>query len=220
MLTYEDIRRCEQINVLMEAGNNALGVMGYTDHGRAHAAATAKTAGGILEALGYDERTCELARISAYIHDIGNAVNRDNHALTGAVLAFEILSRLGMSAAEATAVTTAVGNHDESSANAVTPLAAALILADKSDVRRSRVRCKPEDPSFDIHDRVNYAVTDSRLTIDAQNKTAVLHLTIDTAICPVMEYFEIFLTRMTLCRSAAAFLQLRFELFINDTQML
>lgn len=220
MLTYDDIRHCEQINCLIEAGNAALGVIGFTDHGYAHAAATAKAAGGILETLGYDARLCELARIAAYIHDIGNAVNRASHALTGATLAFSILTGLGMPPDEIAAVITAVGNHDETAANAVTPLAAALILADKSDVRRSRVRCKPTDVSFDIHDRVNYAVVDSRLTVDPRDKTAVLWLKIDTDICPVMDYFEIFLTRMILCRSAAAYLGLRFELIINDTRML
>ena len=160
------------------------------------------------------------ARIAAYMHDIGNAVNRAEHALTGATLAHQLLHGMGMPVQEIAAVVTAIGNHDEKAANAVTPLSAALILADKSDVRRSRVRCRPEDIDFDIHDRVNYAVVNSELTVDADAHTIVLTLTIDTAICPVMDYFEIFLTRMILCRKAATFLGLQFELVINDTRML
>lgn len=220
MLTYEDIRQNEQIGALIEAGNDALGAMGFTDHGYAHAGMAAHTAGGILETLGYDERTCELARIAGYMHDIGNAINRQNHALTGATLSFSILSSLQMEPSEIAAIITAIGNHDEHAANAVSPLSAALLLADKSDVRRSRVRCKPEDISFDIHDRVNYAVVDSNLIIDKEQGVITLKLTIDTAICPVMDYFEIFLTRMILCRNAAAYLQQQFELIINDTRML
>ncbi len=219
-LTYEQIRQNQQINTLIEAGNAALGTMGFTDHGYAHAGLTAKLAGDLLESLAYDARTCELARIAAYIHDIGNAVNRSEHALTGATLAFQILTSLGMPPEEVVAVVTAIGNHDEHAANAVTPITAALIIADKSDVRRSRVRCKPTDISFDIHDRVNYAVVDSALNMNREQKTLTLRLTIDTEICPVMDYFEIFLTRMLLCRDAAQFLSLRFELIINDTRML
>lgn len=220
MITYDTVRHNEYINALIEAGNAALGVMGFTDHGYAHAGITADTAATVLETLGYDERTCELARIAAYMHDIGNAVNRADHALTGATLAHQLLLDAGMPPAEIAAVVTAIGNHDEKAANAVTPLSAALILADKSDVRRSRVRCSPEDIDFDIHDRVNYAVVDSSLIVDPEEKISVLKLTIDTAICPVMDYFEIFLTRMILCRQAAKFLGLQFELIINDTRML
>lgn len=220
MLTYDDIRHNETINSLIEAGNHALGVIGFTEHGYAHASMAANTAGAILETLDYDERTCELARIAGYMHDIGNAVNRVDHALTGATLAFSILSGLCMEPAEIAAVITAIGNHDEHAANAVSPIAAALLLSDKSDVRRSRVRCSPDDISFDIHDRVNYAAVDSDLLIDREREVITLKLTIDTAICPVMDYFEIFLTRMILCRDAAAFLKLQFELIINDTRML
>lgn len=220
MITYEAIRREAGINALIEAGNNALGVMGFTDHGYAHAGITADTAARVLQTLGYDARTCELARIAAYMHDIGNAVNRADHALTGATLAHQILQGMQMPPEEIAAVVTAIGNHDEKSANAVTPLSAALILADKSDVRRSRVRCRPEDIDFDIHDRVNYAVVGSELTVNTEQRIIVLTLTIDTAICPVMDYFEIFLTRMILCRKAATYLGLQFELVINDTRML
>ncbi len=219
-ITYADIRHNKQVCTLIEAGNAALAVLGFTDHGYAHAGLAAKWAGDLLETLGYDERTCELARIAGYMHDIGNAVNRADHALTGATLSFSILSSLNMPPEEVAAVVTAIGNHDEHAANAVTPLSAALILADKSDVRRSRVRCKPTDINFDIHDRVNYAVVDSSLTVNDDRTTITLRLTIDTEICPVMDYFEIFLTRMLLCRDAAQFFKLQFELIINDTRML
>lgn len=219
-VTYKDIRQNKQVCALIEAGNAALAVLGFTDHGYGHAGLAAKWAGDLLETLGYDERTCELARIAGYMHDIGNAVNRADHALTGATLSFSILSSLDMPPEEVAAIVTAIGNHDERAANAVTPLSAALILADKSDVRRSRVRCKPTDINFDIHDRVNYAVVDSALTVNTHRKTLTLRLTIDTAICPVMDYFEIFLTRMLLCRDAAQFFELQFELIINDTRML
>ena len=152
------------------------------------------------------------------MHDIGNAINRSNHAMSGALLAFDILKGLHMDVREAAAIMTAIGNHDEGTAAPVTPLSAALILADKSDVRRSRVRSKEE--SFDIHDRVNYAVVDSSLSVDKDEKIISLCLQIDTSICAVMDYFEIFLNRMTLCRSAAAFLGMTFELIINETRML
>ena len=218
MLTYNDIRHNDDMNALIEAGNNALGVLGFTDHGYAHAGLTSKTAGDLLETLGYDERTCELARIAGYMHDIGNAINRSNHAMSGALLAFDILKGLQMDVREAAAVMTAIGNHDEGTAAPVTPLSAALILADKSDVRRSRVRSKEQ--AFDIHDRVNYAVVDSSLSVMKEEKIISLCIRIDTSICAVMDYFEIFLNRMTLCRSAAAFLGMDFELIINETRML
>lgn len=218
MITYEDIRRSPEIQALIEAGNNALGVMGYTDHGFAHVEATSLTASRLLETLDYDERTCELARIAGYMHDIGNAINRSNHALSGALLAFDLLKGMHMEIHEAVAIMTAIGNHDEGTAAPVTPLCAALILADKSDVRRSRVRTKQQN--FDIHDRVNYAVVDSSLVVHPDEGFISLGLRIDTSICAVMDYFEIFLTRMTLCRSAASFLGMNFELMINETRML
>ena len=219
MITYEEIRHNAEVNALIEAGNRALGVLGFTDHGYAHAGLAAKTAGDILEILGYDGRTCELARIAGYMHDIGNSINRSNHALSGAVLSWNILRGLDMSIDEATSIMTAIGNHDEGTAAPVTPLCAALILADKSDVRRSRVRAR-DKTEFDIHDRVNYAVLEAGLTVQPAEKIVTLGIQIDTTICAVMDYFEIFLTRMTLCRSAAAFLGLDFELIINETRML
>jgi metal-dependent HD superfamily phosphatase/phosphodiesterase len=218
METYELIKRDPDIRALIEAGNNALGAMGFTEHGFAHAELTAVTAGRILESLGYQERTCELAKIAGYLHDIGNSVNRNNHAISGSLLAFELLRSKGISTKEAIEVMTAIGNHDEGTASAVTPISAALILADKSDVRRSRVRAEKYD--VDIHDRVNYAVEDSSLTIQKEKGIISLQLVIDTTICAVMDYFEIFLTRMILCRNAAEFLGLNFELVINETRML
>ena len=220
MITFDDIRRDPEISAYIEAGNAALGVMGFTDHGRAHAGLTAEAAASLLEALGYDARTCELARIAGYTHDIGNAVNRVNHALSGAILAADILRRRGMPPEEVALIAGAIGNHDETTANAVTPLSAALILADKGDVRRSRVRAEPDFDKLDIHDRVNYAATDSKLTVRKEEKIIALQIRIDTGICPVMDYFEIFLFRMTLCRKAAAFLGMNFELTINQTKML
>ena len=220
MVTYEDIRRNPDVRALIEAGNHALDMAGYTDHGYAHVGVTAKAAGDILEALDYDARTCELARIAGYMHDIGNAINRSNHAMSGALLAFDLLRGLGMEIGEITAIITAIGNHDEHTAAAVTPITAALILADKGDVRRSRVRAKPGTQRFDIHDRVNYAVEKSTLTVDKTAKRICLSIRIDTSHCAVMDYFEIFLTRMTLCRSAAEFLGLNFALNINETRML
>ena len=219
-LTFDDIRHDPSVKALIEAGNEALGVLGFTDHGYAHAGLTARVAGDILQTLGYDERTCELARIAGYIHDVGNAVNRANHAMSGALLAFDVLRGLGMDIREVTAIITAIGNHDEKTANAVTPLSAALILADKSDVRRSRVRISLEAKNFDIHDRVNYAVEESSLTVQKEEGLITLALRIDTSITAVMDYFEIFLSRMTLCRAAASFLGLDFELVINETRML
>lgn len=220
MLTYDQIRHDPDVRALIEAGNAALGVLGYTDHGYAHAGVTAAVAGDILATLGYDQRTCELARIAGFMHDIGNAVNRADHAHSGATLAFSILKGLGMEAGEIAAVITAIGCHDEKTANAVTPLSAALILADKSDVRRSRVRTSPDSPDFDIHDRVNYSVVDSSMKVHREEGLVTLTLRIDTSMTAVMDYFEIFLSRMTLCRKAAAYLGLTFELIINETRML
>lgn len=220
MVTYDDIRHNPEVRALIEAGNSALDVVGYTDHGYAHVGLTAKVAGDILAALDYAPRTCELARIAGYMHDIGNAVNRSNHAMSGALLAFDLLRDMGMDIGEITAVITAIGNHDEHTAAAVTPITAALILADKGDVRRSRVRSQPGTQKFDIHDRVNYAVEASSLTVDKEAGRIRLAIRIDTTHCAVMDYFEIFLTRMTLCRSAAEFLGQTFELNINETRML
>ena len=203
----------------INAANDVLGAIGYTEHGMAHAVKTGADASRVLETLGYDERECELAKISGLLHDIGNAVNRCDHAQNGAFLAFELLRARGFPPEEVIAVTTAIGHHDDKTAAPVTPLAAALILADKSDVRTSRVRNK-NTVFNDIHDRVNYAVFESELDINKEDKLIRLTLKIDTLVCPVMEYFEIFLERMVLCKKSAVFLGCDFELIINDTRLL
>ncbi len=219
MTSYENLRKDSEIISYIESANNVLGAIGYTEHGLAHAVKAGTDASGILETLGYSERECELAKIAGLLHDIGNTVNRSNHALSGAYLAFELLRARNFPVNEVIAVTTAIGHHDEKTAAPVTPLAAALILADKSDVRTSRVRNKSTVYS-DIHDRVNYAVTNSKIEVDSEKKLILLTLKIDTLVCPVMEYFEIFLERMVLCKKSAAFLGCDFELIINDTRLL
>ena len=218
-VTFEEIWKSKEVNAYIQNGNENLGVIGFTEHGLAHAKRSSDVARQILESLEYDARTCELAAIAGYMHDIGNVVNRVDHAQSGALMAFTILNRMQMDPAEIALVVAAIGNHDEGTAAAVNPIAAALILSDKSDVRRSRVRDKGTVDA-DIHDRVNYAVERSAMEIDSVNRTAILNIVIDTTICPVMEYFEIFLTRMVLCRQAAQFLDFQFELIINDTRLL
>ena len=219
MTSYENLRKDSEILALIESANNVLGAIGYTEHGMAHCVKTGTDAGRILKTLGYPERDCELAKIAGLIHDIGNTVNRSNHAHNGALLAFSLLKERNFPTDEVIAITTAVGHHDEKTAAPVTPIAAALILADKSDVRASRVRDK--DTVFsDIHDRVNYAAKASKITVINEQKLIILELKIDTEVCPVMEYFEIFLERMVLCKKSAAFLGCDFELIINDTRLL
>ena len=216
VLSPEDIFKDQEVRAYIQQGNDNLGVIGFTEHGFAHAKRSSDTAREILTALGYPERTCQLAAIAGYMHDIGNTVNRVDHAHSGALMAFTILTKLGMSPQETGLICSAIGHHDERTAFPVNPVAAALILSDKSDVRRSRVR-KDAELEEDIHERVNYAVENSRLQIDPQGKLLIFHLTIDTKICPVMEYFEIFMDRMVLCRKAAQTLGLQFELIINGT---
>ena len=203
-VTFEEIWKSEEVNAYIKNGNDNLGVIGFTEHGLAHAKRSSDVARQILQSLGYDARTCELAAIAGYMHDIGNVVNRSDHAQSGALMAFTILNKLQMDPAEIALVVAAIGNHDEGTAAAVNPIAAALILSDKSDVRRSRVRDKGT-VAADIHDRVNYAVERSAMEIDPENRTAVLNIVIDTTICPVMEYFEIFLTRMVLAGRRRSF---------------
>ncbi len=219
LLSYENLRKDSEIVAYVEAANNVLGAIGYTEHGMAHAVKTGEDASRVLASLGYDERECELAKIAGLMHDIGNAVNRCDHAQSGAFLAFELLRARKFPVAEVIKITTAIGHHDEKTAAAVTPLAAALILADKSDVRTSRVRNK-KTVHDDIHDRVNYAVFSSKLDVDREKRMICLTLKIDTLVCPVMEYFEIFLDRMVLCKKSAEFLGCDFELIINDTRLL
>ncbi len=219
MSDYEKLKKDKEIAAYIKASNDVLGQIGYTEHGLAHAVKTGEDASAILASLGFDEHTCELAKIAGLLHDIGNAVNRTDHAQSGALLAFDLLRARGFAYDDVIAVITAIGHHDEKTAAPVTPVAAALILADKSDVRTTRVRSK-RTVSTDIHDRVNYAVFDSKISVDGDNKHIVLALKIDTEVCPVMEYFEIFLERMVLCKKSAAFLGCDFELIINETRLL
>jgi len=219
MLSFEDIKSNEEINTYITKADESLCTLGYTEHSFAHVTRTAKDAGYILETLGYPERDVELAQMSGYLHDIGNLVNRDNHAHSGAIMAFQILDDLGFSPAEIATVTTAIGNHDEGTGVAVNPVCAALILADKSDVRRTRVR-NTDTSNFDIHDRVNYSVRKSVLKINEEHTLIKLKLTVDTKYGSVMDYFEIFLGRMIMCRKAAEKLGLEFKLIINEQQLI
>ncbi len=219
MITPIEIKENEQIRTYIERADDTLKALGFTEHSFAHVTRVAHFAEKILAELGYDKRTQELAWIAGYMHDIGNVINRIDHAQSGAVMAFRILDKLGMPADEIATVCSAIGNHDEGTAFPVNPVAAALILADKTDVRRSRVR--PKDlHTFDIHDRVNYAVEKASTTLDMDQRAVVLNLQLDTAISPMMDYFEIFLDRMTLCRKAADKLGLGFHLVVNGQSVL
>lgn len=218
-MTYEQIRRDPAVNIYIHQADASMNAQGFTEHSVAHVTKVAQLAGQILQTLGYPERTVELAKIAGYLHDIGNLVNRVDHSQSGALMAFRILDRMNFPPEEIATIVTAIGNHDEGTGVPVNAVAAALFLADKSDVRRSRVR-KQADIRADIHDRVNYSVTDSHLSIDAQNKTIRLSLTVDTQVSSVMEYFEIFMKRMQLCRSAADRLGMKFKLSINNQVLL
>lgn len=218
-ITYKDIKNSEEVNTYIRQADASLEVMGYTEHSLAHSTKCAEVAGGLLKELGYDDLTVELAKIAGYMHDIGNVVNRADHAQSGAIMAFRILDKMGMDPKDTARVITAIGNHDESTAFPVNEVAAALILADKTDVRRSRVRDWHTIQS-DIHDRVNYAVEKADLKLDTAAMTITLNLTIDMQICVVMDYFEIFLNRMLLSRKAAEVLGLTFKLNINNSSFL
>ena len=219
MSTFETIKNDETVKTYITKADESLCALGFTEHSFAHVTRTAEDAGYILKTLGYPERDVELAQISGYLHDIGNLVNRSNHALSGAVMAFNILGPLGFSAEEIATITTAIGNHDEGTGVPVNHICAALILADKSDVRRTRVR-NPEISSFDIHDRVNYSVKKSVLKINEDHTLIKLKLTVDTKYGSVMDYFEIFLDRMIMCRKAAEELKLEFKLIVNEKQLI
>lgn len=218
MLTYEDLRHDADIRTYIEHADRSLLALGYTEHNLAHVTRVAETAAELLSSLGHDERSVELARIAGYLHDIGNLVNRVDHSQSGALIAFRILEHRDMTAEEIATVVTAIGNHDEGTGVPVNAVSAALILADKCDVRRSRVR-NTDFSTFDIHDRVNYSVTSSALSLNEAHTEVTLSLTIDTAISPVMDYFEIFLGRMIMCRKAAEKLGLRFCLLVNDQRL-
>lgn len=213
MITYNDICKNEKINTYITEADKALIALGYTEHSFAHVKKVANDAALILKYLNYSDHDIELAKIAGYMHDIGNLVNRCNHSQSGAIMAFRILDHLNMDPKDISLIVSAIGNHDEGTGVAVNHIAAALIIADKSDVRRSRVR-NIDNNNFDIHDRVNFSVKESKLTIE--NNIISLNLEIDTAISPVLDYFEIFLNRMKMCKNAAEKLDLTFRLIIND----
>ena len=219
MITYAQIRENEAIKTYIKEADKSLSSIGYTEHSFAHVCRVAEEAAGVLEALGYDEHLCENAKIAGYMHDIGNLINRVDHSQSGAVMAFRILDNMGVPAEDIADIVCAIGNHDEGTGVPVNAIAAALILADKSDVRSSRVR--NSDPStFDIHDRVNYSVKKSELKINGEHSIIKLKLSVDTSCSPIMDYFEIFLERMILCRKAAEKLGLTFKLIINEQQLI
>ncbi len=218
-MNYSEIKQNEEINTYIRHADMSLKALGFTEHSFAHVTMVAENAGYILDTLGFPERTVELVKIAGYLHDIGNLVNRVEHSQSGAIMAFRILDHLKFSPNEIGQIVTAIGNHDEGTGVPVSDLAAALILADKCDVRRSRVR-NNDITRFDIHDRVNYSVTDAKLNIDPSNTNLQLTLTIDKNYGSVMDYFEIFMQRMIMCRKAADRLGLNFKLMINNQQLI
>ena len=218
-MTYTDIRNNEEVCALLDKGNQNLGVLGFTDHSEAHCVLVAERSAYILRKLGYSEHDQELAKIAGFMHDIGNSINRTHHAELGALLANDILQKTDMPMADRITVISSIGHHDESTGGSRDPISAALILADKTDVRRTRVRVKDRE-EFDIHDRVNYAVTGTALKVDTEKGTISLNLQVDESICTLYEYFDIFLTRMLMCRSAAEMLGYKFRLTVNGGKVL
>ena len=219
MVTLQDLRNDPMIKTMIAKGNDHLGVLGFTDHGKMHVSLVSDLSYDILDQLGSPQREAELAAIAGYLHDIGNVINRQRHNQSGALMAITILRRMSMDPEEIAIVAGAIGNHDEGNGQPINRVAAALILADKSHVHRSRVRNR-DIATFDIHDRVNYAVNESLLRVDGETRVITMELSIETEICPVMEYFEIFLSRMVMCRRAASFLECQFELLINGAKLL
>ena len=219
MITLQEVRENEEVEALIKGAQKQLDSLGYTEHSHRHISIVSKRAGDILEKLGYSERTVELAKIAGYLHDIGNCVNRTDHAHSGAILAYNILKDMGMPVEERTEIMMAIGNHDENTGTAISDISAAIILADKSDVHRDRVTNKNLS-TFDIHDRVNYAVTNAELDLNVEERKILLNLTIDTKLCPVLDYFEIFMDRTMMSKYAAKYLKIWFELVINDTKLL
>lgn len=218
-LTYEDIRNDSDINAYIEKAGQVMSAMGYTEHSFAHVTRVAESTGYILQTLGYDERTVEIGKIAGYMHDIGNMVNRHDHSQSGALVAFTLLKEKGMPNSELVDIVAAIGNHDEHTGLPLDPVSAALIIADKADVRRTRVK-NPDLATFDIHDRVNYSVQKSELKINSAHTLIKLKLQVDTHYSSVIDYFEIFMTRMILCRKAADVLGMRFTLMINEQQLI
>ncbi|SHE84178.1 MULTISPECIES: HD domain-containing protein [Caloramator] len=219
MITLNDVKNNEEVKTYMQQGDKFLGSMGFTEHSLRHATIVSNIASDILKKLGYSDREVELAAIAGFLHDIGNVVSRHDHGQTGAILAMRILKEMGMKYDEIAYIASAIGNHEEEYGHPVNDIAAALIIADKTDVHRGRVRNK-EFATFDIHDRVNYAAEKSEVEIIKDERIIRLNLKINIEICPVMEYFEIFLARMMMCRKAAAFLNTNFQLVINDARLL
>lgn len=217
-VTYKQLKQDEEINLLIENGNRILRELGYTEHSKKHAVKTAETAGGILKELGYDKHMVEMGKIAGYMHDIGNSVNRHDHPHSGGILAYQILKERGMPPADCVEIMSAIGQHDEETGAAVDPVSAALILADKTDVRRNRVQ-NTVPSSFDIHDRVNYAALSSRLSVEKEKGIIRMELELDNSICTVMDYFEIFLKRMLMCRRAAERLGCKFKLVANGSKL-
>ena len=219
MITLQDVIRNNEVEALIIGAQKQLDGLGYTEHSHRHISIVSKRAGDILQELEYPEREVELARIAGYLHDIGNCVNRTDHAHSGAIMAYNILKDMEMPVEERTEIMMAIGNHDENTGTAVNAISAAIILADKSDVHRNRVK-NTNISTFDIHDRVNYAVTDSKLILNKEERRIKLSLKIDTKICPVLDYFEIFMDRTMMSKYAAKYLRIWFELVINDTKLL
>ena len=219
MITLEDVKNNPEVQALVVGSQKQLNVLGYTEHSVRHTTIVSERAGKILEDLGYSKDRVELAKIAGYLHDIGNCVNRQDHAHSGAILAYNILKDMRMDVQSRTEIMTAIGKHDEQTGTAVSDISAALILADKSDVHRNRV-IKTNIATFDKHDKVNYAVTDANLRLDKEKRKITLDIKIDTEICPVLDYFEIFIDRMIMSKFAAKFLKIWFELIINDTKLL
>ena len=218
-MDYKKVLENKEVKAFLKKGNENLGILGYTDHSEKHCAIVAKRAGEILEKFGYSRHEIELAQTAGALHDIGNAINRKNHGEYGALLANELLQKMGMSMEDRVIIVSAIGHHDESTGGAVDPVSAALILADKTDVRRNRVRTK-EKASFDKHDRVNYAVTNATVKLNPEKHVITLDLEIDESICTMYEYFEIFLGRMMMCRQAAEMLGAKFKLLANGSKVL
>ena len=218
-MKYKEIANNKEINAYLQKGNANLGQLGFTDHSKAHCVQVAHQAGKILKRLGYSEHEIELAKIAGYMHDIGNTINRVDHAHSGAILAYEILKNMGMSLEDRTEIMMAIGNHDEATGTAVSDISAALILADKSDVHRNRVRNR-DIVTFDKHDKVNYAVTNTEFIMEREKRKVTLNITIDNTICPVLDYFDIFMERTKMSKYAAKYLNIWFELIINGTKLL
>lgn len=217
-ITYKMVKESKEVNAFLEKGNESLGVLGYTEHSRKHAAKVAETSARILETLGYDPHLVELAKIAGYMHDIGNCVNRHDHPHSGAIMAFTLLNRWNVDPLDTAVIVSAIGQHDERTGTAVDPVSAALILADKTDVRRNRVRNQVKE-TFDKHDRVNYAALSSKLIINAEDKTAKLKIVLDENIGSIMDYFEIFMQRMLMCKRASELLGLNFKLIANGRKI-